>query len=267
VREYNPENYSDLIQAYKKVQSLNRNINDKFILLGFDYINKIHGKMTNERFFDIRDSITLRLDSVLFHYKILDSIYSPGQKLVDRDFSPINYMTVSMHQKFLFDSIIFNSISVFDYLSCLITYIREKNKDNWRKTWTSLENFARGHKAFKQSSLGTKIIAVNRDWVNVLNDYRSELIHYNSDHLPSSESYNVIEGTVEILVLAPAQLKKYFKPLSELKGDTEFNINSISLWIIEMCLNIVLELMQEIKVFIEENRVISDANAIMIFKK
>lgn len=265
--EYKPENYKIQEQALERIMNLNREINSNFISLGFDYTNKILGHINNERFHEIRDSILLRMNSILFHFEIISSINNPNHKKIVRSLPPMLSLHVPMRQKYIFDSIIFNTISTFDYLSCLITAIREKNKDNWKKMWSSLEHFTRKNEAFKNTSLGGKILFVNKEWVNNLNNYRAELIHYKTEHLGSTESYDLMNGTLDIKVFAPYPMKNHFKQLKEIADKNDFNLNSICLWIIETSFQLIKELQIEIKVFIEDNRLISDENAIYTFRK
>jgi len=246
---------------------LNRNIHLQLLSLGIDYINKIKGELKNEQFNLIRDSIILRIRSVLFHYQLLNSINNPNQKIFTESFKTHELESYSIRQKFLFDSIIFNLISIFDYQSCLITYIRETNKDKWKKTWSSLENYTRDNSVFKKTSLGKKIIKVNNDWVSKLSDYRAELIHYQAEGLGSSAKYSLMDNTLDILVLAPLSLKKHFKQLKSIKEKKDYNINAISLWLIKTCLEITLDIQEDIRIFIDENRKLTDEQTVIIVKK
>jgi hypothetical protein len=156
---------------------------------------------------------------------------------------------------------------MFDYLACMINLVIEKNKDNWKKTWTSLEKSARNKNPLKASKLGQKIVEVNNDWVYNLNEYRSELIHYQTENLGSKQSYDVLNRQLDLLVLAPRQLKKYFKQLKKITEKQDYNINSISLWIIKTCQEIILEILEELDLFIEENRTIPDNQAVYLIIK
>jgi hypothetical protein len=107
-----------------------------------------------------------------------------------------------------------------------------------------------------------KIIEVNKDWVNNLNEYRSELIHYQTENLGSRKTYHPVQRQLDVLVLAPIQLKKYFKQLKQIAEKQDYNINSVSLWIIKTCIEILIEILNEIDVYIEKNRKIPDDKAI-----
>jgi hypothetical protein len=267
MREYQPEIYNDHQQILNEIDELINKINGRQISLGFDYANKISGKIQNDRFFSIRDSIGLRIQSVIFHYKILDSICNPKRKLITPDLPPLGTMSIPIQQKFLFDSIIFNTISIFDYLGCMINYIMEKNKDKWEKTWSRLEHIARTNAKFNSTSLGRKILSMNNEWVGKLNEYRAELIHYQTENLASNETYNSKECSLDILVIAPSQLLKYFKQLAKITNKKDLNINSIVLWIIKTSLEIIIEIQDELKIYIDKNRIIPIGKEIITFRK
>ena len=267
MRVYKPENYKDYDQVLNEIKSLFKKIDGQLLILGFDYVNKISGKIKNDRFYDIRDSITLRIQSVLFHFQLFDSIHNPNKKLIVPNYSPIGTMALPIQQKFLFDSIIFNTISIYDYLGCLINFIIEKNKDRWEKTWSRLENIARTNKSLKNTSLGKTIISCDKEWIGKLNEYRAELIHYRTEFLGSSETYSLKECKLDILILAPNQLFKYFKTLKEIKNKEDLNINAIALWIIKTSFEIIIEINEEIKIYLEEHRLIPIGNEIYKIKK
>jgi hypothetical protein len=267
MREYNPDHFRIHDQALIEIETLTKSVDNKLFNVGIHYLNKITGQIKNDRFYQIRDSISLRTESLIFHYKMLNSIHNPSTKIVTDQIFHLNIDLIPIYQKYLFDSIIFNSLSMIDYLSCLINLVIEKNKDKWKRTWHSLENHIRNNPQLCKTKLGIKIIEINKDWVSKLNEYRAELIHYQSESLSSKQSFNAYNRQLDVLVLAPQQLKKYFK---ELKGITEkqnYNINSVSLWIINVCIEVTIEALNELDNYIEENRIIPDDKAIFSIVK
>lgn len=260
---YNPEKYKDHDACMNRIRTLSEEIKGHLSNLQIDYLNKISGNIKEKRFNEITKSISIRMNSVIFHYGLLHSIYSPNSNIKTRNWNPFIGDQIAIQQKFIFDSIIFNSISIFDYLGCLIAYVREKNKNNWKKTWNSIEKTVRKDSKFNQTSLGHKIIEADNKWVKKLNEYRSQLIHYDTDYLPVSSNWQVLQGSVEILVKAPYQLKLAFRNLKKIEKNEDYNINAISLWLIESCLIFLLELLVELKVYIELNRIIPEEKAII----
>lgn len=267
MKEYIPKQFENRDQVLIEIDSLNRIIHSKLLTIGNDYSNKITGKITNDRYYQIRDSITLRIESIVFHYNLLNSIHSPSKKIITNEIFPLGTDIIPLRQKFLFDSIIFNLISVFDYLSCLINFIIEKNKDKWKKPWNKLEHWSRCNDKFKGTKLGLKIIEINKDWVSNLNDYRNELIHYQTENLGSNESYDLMNAELDILVIAPNQLKRFFKQLTDMADKNEYNINSVTLWLIKTSIENVIEALDDIKEYIEDHRVIPVDKAVYTYVK
>lgn len=262
MREYIPAQYKNLDESLKEIESLIKVVDNKLFSIGLDYVNKINGQLKNDKFYEIRDSIILRIDSIIFHYKILSQIYNPENPLMPNESFPLIIDTISLHQKYLFDSIIFNIISLFDYLAKLINIVIVENKKASKKNWKSLAKNAYTDQTFKQTKLSSKIIQVNNDWVKNLYSYRDILIHHKTEDLPSQRSYNVMLGSKKVLVLAPSELKIHFEQLNEITEKEDYNINSISLWIIKTCIESIIEIQDEIKVYIEEHRKIPDDKAI-----
>jgi hypothetical protein len=267
MRNYIPDSFRDHDQTLIEIESLVKSVNNLLFSVGLHYVNKMTGQIKNDRFHIVRDSITSRIYSLNFHYKLLNSIHNPSKKIVTDVIFPMGIEIIPIYQTYLFDSIIFNSISLFDYIACMVNLIIEKNKDKWEKTWNHLENYIRNNDLLKSTKLGLKIIDVNKEWVLILNGYRSELIHYQTETLGANQTYNDMNGQLDVLVLAPRQLKKYFKQLKEISIKRDLNINAISLWIIKTCIEITVEILNEIDSYIEENRKIPDDKAIYIIVK
>ncbi len=84
--------------------------------------------------------------------------------------------------QYIFDDLIFHTISLMDYLGNLIGFIY---KNDMNLKWTGLSKSANDKtnslSGFKIASI---IIRNDRDWVAHLYDYRSSLIHYKKDEVP-----------------------------------------------------------------------------------
>ena len=59
--------YSDHNKAYQQIAKLKDKVNGQVIKIGLDYVMKISGTLKNDEFFNLRNSLTLRLESVFFH--------------------------------------------------------------------------------------------------------------------------------------------------------------------------------------------------------
>lgn len=265
--DYNPENYRNLNDNWERIKLLKNQVDSAIFSIGIDYTNKIVGQLGNTRFSNISSSISLRMSSIDFHYGLIQSIYNPDKNHITSDWNPIIGEQIAIQQKFIFDSIIFNLLSLFDYFSCLINLIKESNKDKWRKMWGSLVRSTHGDGDFKKTTLGETILDLDKNWVQKLFEYRAELIHYGTDPLTTNSTWKVASGEIDLQVLAPHGLKKVFKFLGSLKHEKDYNLNAIVLWTMETSLCILLELKEPIKEYIEQNRIFSEDQTIIRIKK
>lgn len=231
--KFESSKYKNHQEALDRVEKYNEELRGCLIRLSLDYTNKISGEMSNDDFYQLRESVFLRLESVLFHYDILASINISGEKLIlGEDYPNHDTHIIALHQDFLFDSIIFNVLSLFDYTSCLIKFLIENNKQKKKLLWAQLAKTARGNDNFKNTTLANAIDRIDRGWVNRLSDYRAELIHYKDDSSGWKYSCSPMKNEIVKHVYAPINLKNHFKELKNC-GIDELNINATTLWIVE----------------------------------
>src|SRR3972149_441781 len=121
---------------------------DGLVQLGLEYINKISGKFIapqNDTYFQLRDSISFRLNAMLFHLALLLFVQDEHKNFLSKN--PMNGIARSFlldagpqQQTFLLDSIIFHAISMFDYFGNVIEYIcggRGRMKLRWNSALKS----------------------------------------------------------------------------------------------------------------------------------
>lgn len=226
--EYNYHNFSNQNKSLDDIKKRSGSIQEQLVEFGLNYSNKISGTLKNDRLFILRDSICNRIDSVIFHYEILNQINRPNFNFSGNHYGPQLAMEISRKQNYIFDSIIFNLISSFDYLSSLINFTFQKNKDKWKSTWTKLENKARCNEDYKNLEISKFIVESNKKWVSKLNDYRAALIHYEGESLGYKQTvFPVIEQT-KILIYAPTNFRNKFKKLIKTDIKEEINVNSLT---------------------------------------
>jgi hypothetical protein len=212
--------------------------------IDIDYANKITGQLGNETTNQFLKAISYRMKSVLFHYNLLYNINPQECK------SSFPEEEISIRQNCLFDSIIFNTASLFDYYSCFIWYIIGASKIE-KKLWNSLAKWTRNDNQIKKSKIGTLVDFYHREWIAKLFDYRAELIHYKDDW--ANETYTV--DNKKLIVHSPAKILKYFKIHKKTANqDKVITIEQISLWVIENSLNICKEFANALKIFIQDNK-------------
>jgi hypothetical protein len=260
---FDRDRYKDHSEALNLIRQQVNQFSNLMIKAGIDYMGKISGKIDNKEFHRLRQSATLRLQSILFHYDLLASINISGQeKISDIYPSPIDGMRKSLKQDFLFDSIIFHSISFYDYLSCFISYIAFGDK---KAQWSAISNKARTKKEFKNSELAKVIDEADR-FVTKLVQYRGELIHYKDDSSSFSQSFDVKNCIIKTYISAPTNFKNSFKKEFKNFSGKELDINSICLWIIDIISSDSIKIIGELRNYIEQNRIVPIGKEVIFMK-
>jgi hypothetical protein len=265
MKHFDKNKYVDHSQALNTINNNCTLFDGILVSTGMDYIRKISGTLDNPELYKLRDSVSLRLQSIIYHYDLLASINISGREYFYNSVaSPVYGDSVSLKQDFLFDSIIFNAMSFFDYLSCYMYFIVFGRK---KGDWRSIVKQAQKNVNFKESGLAKTINSLHSELVNKLDQYRGELIHNVDDHLPNNQSYFFVKGTVVVTVFAPVRFREKFR--EEFKGykNDQLDINSIALWLIDCITNGTIEILKEIKKFIESNRKVPKGKEIISFKK
>lgn len=172
-------------------------------------------------------------------------------------------MSVALRQEFLFDSIIFNTISFFDYLSCFLSFIIFNDK---KSQWQSIANSARTKSSFKETEIAKTIDNLDRVFVSKLNQYRSELIHYSKDNVGFNTSFDLKQGIEKIVVFAPLGFNKKFRKEFKNLDKKELDLNTIIIWILDIITEETARLLADIEAYIESNRVVPKGKEIIKFK-
>lgn len=267
MHKFEKANYSNNDNAELRLYDKKKSLQNLLFRVYIDYANKISGSNSNNDLSELRESVSLRLESVFYHYKLLYSLNVSGQEIVGNDLlSPLESKQIALKQDFLFDSIVFNTVSLFDYTSCLIKFSLESNKQIKKLLWTKLANTARGVEEFKESSLAKVIDEVDRKWVDKLGKYRAELIHYSDDFVDESFKHSLLESKFTITVYAPLSFKKHFKEF-KLDENKNASINEVTLWIIENSIDCLTELLRELCGHFDIIRKIPVGNEVYTFQK
>jgi len=240
-----------LVRITKKSYDMDFMLNE----VDIDFASKITGKFGNEKTNQFLKAISYRIESILFHYNLLYNINPDMVEHIEDYNNPFTKEEISIRQNCLFDSIVFHTASLFDYFSCFIWYIIENKETANKCLWTSLSKSARNHQNLKNSKLGELIDSYDRAWICKLFDYRAELIHYKDDW--ANEIFDSEKQL--IVVLSPISILKYFKFHKKVELQNKvLTINQISLWIIETSFDICIKITEEIKEYINLNRIRND---------
>jgi len=153
--------------------------------------------------FEIRDSLIYRTSAVNWHLTNLKSLHkSLEEKLLNAPHSSINDPSVMRSNQyqiyFLFDDIIFNLASMFDYLGNLIglAYIGP-NKN--RMKWNGITKCFRDPKnKLSELNFAKNVIEINNKWVNHLMSYRGDSVHHKIDMGGAQHTWEYSENEISI---------------------------------------------------------------------
>lgn len=204
-------------------------------------------KNSKENIFILKDNVHYRLFSLVHQYLIflrelgtaegyLQSLHSENPKLFDSFlFRNPYFEKVELELSSVFDSIIFQLSSTFDYLSHLICYICKTDK---AKTmyWTKLAKSTYGqNNEFSNLDIKNTIIEVDKNFVQRLYDYRSRLLHDKKDQHRFNMSIRLKDAKCDLKILASDLALKHFKAIREDYPEGEITLTFLSSWLIKKC--------------------------------
>lgn len=148
---------------------------------------------------NLRDSIWARYDSLRFHRNLMSNIRENQRPQVEGSgHDPKGFEAVwaaSWHAQFLFDDLIFNAASLFEYLGNTVWFgFHGQNhiKKKWSKAYeaakrTDLESRLPRGVRINGSLTGGVVLEAHRALVHDLYGYRSDLIH---NHIDGPDIYS-----------------------------------------------------------------------------
>ncbi len=247
---------------YKLLIELVNKIQHDIVDLGLSYINKISGKLNdpkNENYFKLRESISFRLNSILFHLRLLNAVQKSQQKqMIGKPQDPSKIPQLHDEQLSLFDSIVFHSISLFDYLGNQIDYVcntKGQMKLKWNGVFDSIKD---SKNPLSQSPISKVVKDVHVNFVDKLYSYRSELIHYSNDFSGATLGFHPLKQNHSFLVFAPKKLCKRFSDLKTLTENNRVTLNFASFWLVEKTLKSIISIIKPMFEHIEIFRKITN---------
>lgn len=168
---------------------------NRLLATAMDYDSYIESKVNNKELYGRRNNVIYRLDCLLMqlewlHKQMLmndshsNSILSFKLKNAGSPmpFSTSNNLKISL----CFDNHIFNSVSLFDYISRYIFFV-STNQNDEKSDWSKISKSARDQKnVFATLSIAKIVDEIDREFAGKLCDYRSHVIHNAADHGASS---------------------------------------------------------------------------------
>jgi len=207
----------------------------------------------------LRDSIWSRFDSLRYHHWLLTQVAVEARRAgrADNEVAHQVCWSAAWHSHYLFDDIIFNAASLFDYVGNAIWFgFHGPNhiKKKWSKAYEAAarpdleKSLPRGVRIFG-SRTGKSVLVAHRRLVNALYEYRSELIHNRSDG-PDVYSFEYWERSWEKGFQMPVPTK-FRKKLGSLLGAAaqgeDFDMLQFAEALIRRCGEVVIELLENLR--------------------
>src|SRR3990172_8476652 len=211
-------------------------------------------KAYQEAFLAIRDSIIYRFDSMCFHVVLMTARQLEALKSLEKEpptFDERDLLeSLARQHQFLFDDIIFNTISLLDYLGNIVGlgfYGAHLTKMNWNGAYEYAKHYAQGSKKNRifGSSTAECLIRHHQEWVNRLYEYRARLIHDKEQKTGGSIAM-IWQGDLwhELTITAPKSFVKAFPVSTDKLCDGELQAILGGFLLVEKTASAAIEMMK-----------------------
>jgi hypothetical protein len=227
--------------------------------VAMDYKEYIKNDISDNKIYELRDSVLYRFSSTHTHIEILLRqhliIDQNLKQKVNGDIPVQSYF--DKYQKeisSIFDSLVYHTTSIFDYISTLVNYISGTNP---QKTlmWTQLSKSVRDvNNKFYEKSFAKTIDNIDRQFVSKLYDHRSFLIHRKAD----LSNFNVTisygkEKNIDAVFLAGKNLIRSFSELKSLNTTYNLTIKYVSFWVVNKTIENITDILFALKTEMEKS--------------
>lgn len=210
-------------ETLQKLREINSEINNKFTFFSLEYANKISGLNIDDVVLGLRSSLLFRLHSLVFHYEYLLEHKKQYRSELDQridlgiETHLLAHSSVEV-QSIIFDDLIFNTVSAFDYLGyfmSVLTYGIHKKWD-WNKLYkaTKQDDSNISNSIFKE-----KMVEVHSDFIDNMYEFRSDLIHYKAYGLRYGIKQN-IHG-IKLTINPPLKFLKVLRRAGLIEDENE----------------------------------------------
>jgi hypothetical protein len=159
----------------------------------------------------LRDSLIYRSESLTWHVMQLARMQAAAMAKLHSTMPIQNaagdiMRLMHRHQQFTFDDVIFNAISLFDYVGNTVGFAYY-GEPRHRSEWKKVRRFARDA-AFERKehptprisgrTIGETIVEADRSFVARLSEYRATLIHYEAKRAGGKVSTSFKGGAISM---------------------------------------------------------------------
>lgn len=232
-------------------------LRDGLIALTMAYLNRHPGRIADPaqlsadqaRIVALRDSVLYRFESLEFHLGLLHKRYSAClQEFRSDPFRRDGIEVVrwsSRDLKFLFDDMVFTTISLFDYAGTMVGFVMHDERTRnikWagarrcasQATDNDPKSVIQPTNRIFQSSVGDLVTQLNREWIKGLSEYRNALIHERSDRAGGTLRHEIGAGTfsISVEITAPIEFTKRISSLSHHTSEQPLDLLEAASWLV-----------------------------------
>lgn len=185
-----------------------------------DFLPHAEAKRKREQVFDLRDSIRHRAHSLLWHLRWLHQRRAAVRMRSKETFiaeldsggDPGPALQYIRMQYYLLDDVIFNMLSLFDYIGNLVGTLRLNAP---RLYWAQVAKRCRKNPNPLNPTLVTLIVTANDRWVDGIQRFRGKLIHHEATLGQGASSLDLNTLSANWHAWLPGELKAHLpSPLS-----------------------------------------------------
>ncbi len=260
----------DFKSSEEQIDKLNERLKllqNRFIGVALDYNYFIDPRLENKQIFQLRDNVIFRLRSSIFlfqtlyeHHKKVEHrfnlLYAENlTEFMQSGFEMQSLQSISTREIYtLFDSMMYHLCSIFDYVFRLINFAHGKtilDKPLWNK-------FRDKKNVRQQIYCSAELIPIlqkhDDDFVYPLIRHRSSLIHTENDTGEFKLSGTIGSGKFDAIFEATSLFKQNFPEISKNMEDSNYTINYASNWLIDKTIEVVTDILFELKDDLERNK-------------
>lgn len=242
---------------FTKIDSEFSLLNYRFMALAMDYKRYVDSSIRDNKIYTLRDNINYRLYSAKFHIELLfNHIRNIEKNIENQTFTRtpnqipiIGYIPIYTQQiTSLFDSFIYHTVSVFDYIGTMANYISGKKKEN-TFMWTQLAKSVRDkNNIFSQTKFSNIVDKIDREFVGKLYDHRALLIHRKADLGGCNHTHSLgYHEKVTTTFFAGKSVIKCFHQLKESNKKSDITLRYVAVWILKEVINNITDILFSMK--------------------
>lgn len=262
--------FEEMRELIDRIQSEALLIDDLLVKVGFDYSNKIHGRVISSEhdFYKFRNSLSFRLRSVIFHTINLlnyeDEI--PNMLLqidTDRSGAGVTFgQGIVVDAIYLFESVLFNLASLLDYFGSFICMTLGKHYQKWSGLEKSCKNGE--NNLLRDYEIGPIVRHFHNEFVSKLMELRAHVIHDSAYAPPRTVKYDFISAKYEVKLLVPNKAKKMFSKYRN--NAEEIQLSMFTIWLVEEVINGLIQILHKLREDLETHRKIPLVNEVFTFR-